>query len=217
MSTTVHQTGPGMDNVVQLRISKAVYDALVADLGDDSHVRITYDGETLEIMSPSQDHESITRAFVVLINGLNHEWDLNLRDLGTTRFTTELGQFEADNTYYRNITARVRNPKRVDLSIDPPPDLIVEVDITNSSLNKFPIFAGIGIPEIWHYDLNGFSAFALIEAKYVPITVSRTIAGLPLHEIASRISDAAYSSDTSTFSRDWHKWLQNNKHLHKFS
>jgi hypothetical protein len=84
----------------------------------------------------------------------------------------------------------------------------------NFSSSKFSLLADVGIPEVWHYDLNGFSAFALVAAKYVPLTVSAIIAGLPLQEIASRIDDAVYTSDTGHFSKAWRKWLQENRHLH---
>lgn len=214
MSTTAIGADGGVDNVVHLRVSQAVYEALAAELGDDGHVRLTYEGGTLEVMSPSPLHELIKGAFAMLINGISDEWDVNLKDLGSTTFKTEPGNFEADITYYRDAFSKLRDITRIDLSIDPPPDLIVEVDITSSSSNKFPMFADVRVPEIWRYDLDGFSAWGLADAKYVPITVSNVIAGLPLAEIGSRVRDAVYTSDTGRFSREWRKWLQENRHLH---
>ncbi len=57
--TIAAKSVPDQDNIVQLKVSWSVYNALVDELGDDSHTRLTYDGETLEIMSPGSKHELI--------------------------------------------------------------------------------------------------------------------------------------------------------------
>lgn len=217
MSTIASGAAGGTDNVVHLRVSQAVYEALAAELGDDAHVRLTYDAGTLEVMSPSPLHQLIKGAFAMLINGISDEWDVNLKDLGSTTFKTKSGNFEADLTYYRDAFSKLRDITRIDLSIDSPPDLVVEVDITGSSSNKFPMFADVRVPEVWRYDLDGFSAWGLVDAKYVPISVSGVIAGLPLREIGSRVRDAAYASDTGRFSREWRKWLQENRRYRRAS
>jgi Uma2 family endonuclease len=214
MTTTAIQTTTKIDQVVRLKVSWAAYGALAESLGDDSHVRLTYDGEILEIMSPGSLHEILVRLVATMLADVAMEWTLDLSDLGSTRFKTESGEFEADGTYYLDVERRIRDRENMDLSVDPPPDLLVEIDITTDSSDKLAIFAGIGVPEVWRYNLHGFAAFAFLQDQYVPITVSRFIKGLALNEIARRLDDKADRSNMLAFRLAWRQWLQENRHLH---
>ena len=144
------------------------------------------------------------------------EWDLDISDLGSTRFKPPSGQeFEADGAWYLDMEKRVRDRKNIDLSVDPPPDLLLETDITTDSSDKLNIFAGMRVPEVWLYNLlDGFVAKALEGEGYVPIQTSRVIAGLPIAEVAKRIDDEAGRSNMLTFRRAWRQWLQEHRHLH---
>jgi Uma2 family endonuclease len=140
-----------------------------------------------------------------------------LVNLGSATFKTESHAFEADKTYYLNAKKRLRDRKRIDLAIDPPPDLLVEIDITTDSSDKLTTtYSQFRVPEVWRYDLSGFAAFALSDAGgYAPIEVSRIIRGLPISEIASRIerSDQA-QDDIVAFAREWLQWLRDHGDLH---
>ncbi|MBI2478696.1 MAG: Uma2 family endonuclease [Planctomycetia bacterium] len=70
----------------------------------------------------------------------------------TFRRSDEQRGFEADESFYIANEGAVRGKDHIDLSIDPPPDLVIEVDITRSSMNKFPIYGGLKVPEVWIYD-----------------------------------------------------------------
>jgi Uma2 family endonuclease len=102
----------------------------------------------------------------------------------------------------------------VDIAIDPPPDLVVEVDITHKSTDKFPIFAKLGIPEVWHYTPTEFQWHALEGGAYVPIATSRMIAGLPLIELTNRV-EVARPGESLAFFAEWRHWLRDNRHLHE--
>jgi Uma2 family endonuclease len=73
------------------------------------------------------------------------------------------------------ILRKRRDPKNIDLAVDEPPDLLLETDITTNSSDKFAIFAGIRVREIWLYNLGGFTAKALENGAHVPISASRVI------------------------------------------
>lgn len=64
---------------------------------------------------------------------------------------------------------RVRNPGKeiVDLAVDPPPDLVTEVDLTSNSLTKFPVYASFGIPEIWRFDGVTVEIWRLTAGEYI--------------------------------------------------
>jgi Uma2 family endonuclease len=220
VATTIIPDAPSFDQVIRLKVSRDAYDALVENLGDDAHVRLTYDGETLEIMSPSPLHEIVSRLVAVLLDLVSLEWELDISDLGSTRFKPPgEGEFEADGAWYLSMKTQVRNRKKIDLAVDAPPDLLLETDISTSSTDKLKIFAMMGVPEVWLFNLEGFQAKALENGEYVPIELSRTIAGLPIAEIATRIENEAVreKSDMYTFRREWQLWLREHKHLHDTS
>jgi Uma2 family endonuclease len=213
MTTALQKTTTQFDQVVRLKVSWTIYETLVESLDDDSHVRLTYDGEMLEIRSPGTPHEILARLVATMLDAVSTEWALDITDLGTATFKTEPRGFEADGTYYLDAAQRIRDIDHIDLSIDPPPDLLLEIDITTDSSDKLATYAGMGVSEVWRYNLDGFAAFALADGKYVTITISRVISGLPLAEIAKRLDDKKGRSNMLTFRRTWRQWLQENIHL----
>jgi hypothetical protein len=77
------------DQVVRLKVPWTVYEALVASLGDDSHVHLTYDGEMLEIASPGSLHEFLANLVSEMLSILSLEWQISLTNLGSATFKTE--------------------------------------------------------------------------------------------------------------------------------
>ena len=81
---------------------------------------------------------------------------------------------------------RVIGKDAIDLSVDPPPDIVVEIDKSNQSLNKLPIYATFGVPEIWRYDgrrkrteiyeLRGNSYVEIPASRFFPILSSGVLA-----------------------------------------
>jgi Uma2 family endonuclease len=125
--------------------------AILTELGEHRALRLTYYQNKLELRMPSEDHEVITRMIDAMISILCEELGLNLKTIGSTMLKSRSGAPEADNAYYIQNEPQVRG-KTVDLTQDPPPDLVVEVDITHSDINKKELYQSMGIPEFWSYD-----------------------------------------------------------------
>ncbi len=155
--------------VVLPNISWETYERLLTDLEDCSVPHLTYDRGRLEIMSPTPKHEDLNRAVELLVNALAEEFEVNWRGLGSTTFRREDLErgFEPDSCFYFQNEPLIRDKDRLDLTIDPPPDLVVEIDITNPSLDKFSIFAQLGVPEVWRYDGTTLGIFHLEGNSYV--------------------------------------------------
>jgi Uma2 family endonuclease len=132
------------------------YISLLADHLDRSAPRFTYDRGELEIMSPSSQHEKYNRAISLFVEVLAEEWNIDVENFGSTTFTREDLErgFEPDSCFYIQSEPLVAGKTRIDLSLDPPPDLVIEIDITSPSIDKLPIFARLGVPEVWRYDGN---------------------------------------------------------------
>ena len=205
------------DQVVHLKVPWDVYETLVETLGDDSHIRLAYDGELLEIMSPGTPHDFLASLIGDMIASVRDEWQVEITSYRTATFKSDKSErgFEGDQAYYiGEIKNRIQDVWRVDISIDPPPDLVVELDITHKSTDKFPTFAKLGIPEVWHYTPKAFQWHALEGGAYVPIATSRMIAGLPLIELTKRVEVARPGENLAFFAK-WRHWLRDNRHLHE--
>jgi Uma2 family endonuclease len=118
------------DQVIHLNISWEAYQGLSAGMGDDSSPRLVYDGETVEIMSPGSKHQRIVARIADLLSGIVTEWEFNAESTRSTTFDRQPHGFEGDDTYYIASAAKIRDWDNVSLATDPPPDLIIEVDIS---------------------------------------------------------------------------------------
>jgi Uma2 family endonuclease len=159
---------PPDQKVVLGNVSWEFYEGLLADHQESSAPRFTYDRGTLEIMSPLPEHEEDNRALASLVENVAVEWRMSFRNLGSTTFKREdLGRgFEPDSCFYLQNAERIRGKTRIDLTVDPPPDLVIEIDITHTSLDKLPIYAALGVPEVWRYSGNRLSILALEGGTY---------------------------------------------------
>ena len=137
------------------------YGRLVAAFEERPGIRLTYDRGALEIM-PLLEHDIDGRFLGRLVIALTEELGLPILCGGSTTLRRQLHQrgIEADECYWIANEPRMRGRRTLNLQRDPPPDLAVEVDVTNSSLNRLDIYATLGVPEIWRLeaDLLGFLA-----------------------------------------------------------
>jgi len=156
------------DRVILQNISWHTYQSLVSDFESEPAMRLTYDRGTLEIRMPLDPHETYKKLIGRLIEAATEELDLEIRSLGSRPCDREDLQkgLEPDQCYYIQNEALVRDIEQIDLSQFPPPDLVVEVDITSSSLDRFAIYADLRIPEIWQFDGQRLTIYHLVEGEY---------------------------------------------------
>lgn len=149
--------------------------------------RMTYDRGALELMSPRRQHEELSSFIGRLIETFTEVHNVDIRSVASTTFErADLSRaFEADESYYIANAEAIRRKPEVDLSIDPPPDLVIEVELTSSAIEKMPLFASMGIPELWRHDGKALQMMLLSGSHYRPTSESRQLAGLT----ASMIDD----------------------------
>ncbi len=151
------------DRVVLPCVSWETYERLLADDEERRVPRMTYDQGVLELVTPSMPHE---------MDAADHRSRRRYRRRGprhpdserwwTTYRRKDLERgFEPDASFYVQNEARVRDRREVDLTVDPPPDVVLEMEMSRSALNKLPLFASMGIPEVWRCDGERVSIFIL--------------------------------------------------------
>jgi Uma2 family endonuclease len=172
---------PPEQRVVLHNVSWETYERILAEHSDCSSPRFTFDHGELEIVTLSAEHERYSLRIADLLGILADEMDMEVEGLGSTTFKRQEFErgFEPDSCYYVRNIERVRGKDRIDLAVDPPPDLVVEVDITSPSISKLPIFAQFGVPEVWRFDGEHLSMLHLKRATYQEVDRSEVFPGVP--------------------------------------
>jgi Uma2 family endonuclease len=183
---------PPEQKIILSGVSWQTYERLLEDLVENSASRLTYDRGTLEIMSPSAEHEEINRTIALLVEVVAEEQQVDIRSLGSTTFRREDLErgFEPDSCFYIKNLDQIEGKIQIDLAVDPPPDLVIEIDITSPSIDKFPIFAQADVPEIWHYDGRELVIYELLERGYKKRNQSLAFTEINSVTISSFIRDS---------------------------
>jgi Uma2 family endonuclease len=180
------------DRVVLHNVSWEQYETFLEASGDRSSARMAYDNGTLEIMTPLPEHEYFKEAIGDAVKDAAEELEIDYESYGSTtwRKQIKLAGVEPDNCFYFQNEAIVRGRLDLDLSQgDPPPDLVLEIDMTSKSLDRFPIYARLGVPEIWSYDSGALKIYHLHDGEYVSAQLSLALPQLPIQELPQLIED----------------------------
>jgi Uma2 family endonuclease len=160
------QLEPGQKITLQ-PVSWQRFEAILTELGDRRSSRIAYANLVLEIMAPSPEHER-SKVFIadfakVLLRVQKRRWE----SLGSTTFKREgmLAGIEPDDCFYIQNYQAVIGKERLDLSIDPPPDLAIETDVTSKT--EIDAYKGLGVPELWIYSKGKLKINLLVNGEYV--------------------------------------------------
>lgn len=187
------------------------YDDLLARL-DDRRVFVTYDRGRLEVMAPSWSHASDSRSIGLLIHVLADELNVPIKGGGSTTFRRQdLDRgLEPDQCFYTKNELAIRGKREINLAIDPPPDLAVEVEISRRLLDRVGIYAALGVPELWRYDGDQLRVFILgDDRQYHPCDRSPTFPTVPLERMAQFVGDSRAAEETG-WSRRVRAWVRQN-------
>lgn len=204
---------PPEQRIVLDNISWDTYEHILAAHRDSSAPRFTYDRGSLEIMSPSPEHEELKDLVVQLVVAIVEGMGFDMRSFGSTTFRRKRAArgFEPDGCFYIQSVERI-GKRELDLATDPPPDLVIEIDITSPSIKKFPIFfAQLGVPEVWHYDGKGWSIFTLEATEYSRQKESRALPG-----VTGEAIDKFIGESQSARRPEWLRRVREWAHVIKF-
>jgi Uma2 family endonuclease len=200
---------PAGGTLVVQDVSWEAYEQLLDELADRPGVRVTYDEGKLQIMSPLPEHEKYKRFIERMIDVAGEELDLDLEPLGsaTWKRSRDTKGAEPDSCYYVAHSAQIRGKRTIDLDVDPPPDLVIEIDATNESVDKFPIYSTFGVPEVWRYDVKRHRVhfYELRGSAYVDIASSRSFPILTPEVLADFIDHSKTRGQQAALAgfRDW--------------
>jgi Uma2 family endonuclease len=126
-------------------------------------------------MSPLPEHGEFAEVVQDIAREITRELGVKLEACGsmTIRSAWQAQGAEPDTCFYVQNAARIIGKRNLDFNTDPPPDVVVEIDLTHASQSKFPIYAVLGVPEIWLYDGNQACFYHLSAEQYIETLHSR--------------------------------------------
>lgn len=205
------QTMAGEPRIVLYDVGWDGYETMLELVGDRP-IRLTYARGDLELMSPSHEHERFNCLSRRLIETLTEELRIPIRSCGSTTFRRrdmDRG-LEPDACYYLANLPQVRGKKQLDLTIDPPPDLAIEIDITSSSLDRQGVSAALGVPEIWRFDGTTLRIVGRQDdGSYAPCVHSPSFPFLPLEDFVRLLLQGEESEDDTEWGRSVRAWVRN--------
>lgn len=185
------------------------FEAILEELGDKRTTRLAYYQRTLEIRMPSAEHERAKVIIGDLLKILLDELNLNWEPFGSTTFKRQemAAGIEPDDCFYIQNYARMIGKKRINLTVDPPPDLAIEVDITSKT--QLSAYEALGVPEIWRYENQTLKIYFLQNHQYIKSPISPTFPEFLVIEGISQFFEMSLTEGTSVALRAFRQWVRN--------
>ena len=189
-------------------VSWQEFEEILEELGERRASRIAYSQGTLEIRMPLPEHEFNKEIIGDMVKILLEELEIDRECFGSTTFKRKsmLQGIEPDNCFYIQNSALMIGKKRIDLTVDPPPDLAIEVDLTSKT--QLDAYEALGVPEIWRYENHQLMINVLEDGKYVESEISPTFPNLPIVEAISQYCEQSQAMGTSQTLRLFRKWVR---------
>ena len=149
-------------------------------------------------MSPGRIHENVGCLIGRMVEAFTEELGIEIVSVASTTFKREDVKrgFEADEAYYIQNAAAVASKGELDLLTDPPPDLVIEVDVSRSSIDKQPVFRALGVPEVWRYAGNELEVFVRAYDGYMVVDQSGVLPRFPLAQAADLLRQRTTVGET---------------------
>ncbi|MBN3949845.1 MAG: Uma2 family endonuclease [Nostoc sp. NMS7] len=183
-------------------------ETILEDLGEHRAARIAYDRGILEIMAPLPEHEYDKEIIGDLIKALLEQLNTEFISLGSTTFKNQaMAQgIEPDQCFYIKNEFRIRGKKRLDLTVDPPPDLALEIDITSRTHPN--IYEALKVPELWRFDQGKLKINVLRDGHYVESQQSLNFPLFPLIEAIPQYLKQSTTAGRNATLKAFRLWVQ---------
>lgn len=201
--------GQGEKRTLLSGVRWETYQALALDLAENPSKKLTYDRGKLEIMTPLPEHEVNKRFLGRIVETTTEVLGLELYSLGSTTWNRQDLQrgIEPDECYYITNEEIIRGKLDFDLNIDPAPDLAIEIDITNNSLDRLSIYAALGVGEVWRFDGKELLIYVLQDEVYEVRERSQVLSVLTREDILRFLQRRGEVGENALL-REFRQWLQ---------
>ncbi|MGB8701174.1 MAG: Uma2 family endonuclease [Thermosynechococcaceae cyanobacterium] len=191
-------------------VSWQQFEHILADLGEHRSARVSYSHGCLEIMVPLPEHEKAKETIGDAIKTLLDHFNIDYDSLGSTTLKNKtMNQgVEPNACFYIKNQALVIGKNRLDMNLDPPPDLAIEIDLTSRTpLDNYRL---LGVPELWRYGQQGLQIHILQGGQYVESDSSPTFPDLPIVDLINRYVKQSQILGSSQAIRAFKQWVKDN-------
>ena len=201
-------TIPPGDSILLNKVTWSQYEQILAELGEYRPTKVSYSKGLLEIMTPLFSHENAKVVIGDFVKILLEELNLDYEPAGSTTFKNEKMQqgVEPDESFYIANCQRIRGKERIDLTIDPPPDLAIEIDITNRT--KFSNYLLLGVPELWRYDGKKLQINVLVEGQYVESALSNLFPNFDIKDKIPELLQRSKEIGSAKIRKVFREWVK---------
>ncbi|MBD2578911.1 Uma2 family endonuclease [Oscillatoria sp. FACHB-1406] len=163
------------------------FEQVLKELSEKRAARIAYSQKTLEIRMPLPQHEREKSLIGDIVKILLEELEIDCECFGSTTFKRqEMGYgIEPDKCFYIQNHAQMRGKRRLNLSVDPPPDLAIEVDVTSKT--QLDAYVSLGVAELWIYASGELNIYELQSGQYQPVLISSTFLNFPIVDLVAEV------------------------------
>lgn len=183
------------------------FETIIEELEAHRGSRLAYAHGVLEIMTPLPEHEGDKEIISDLIKALLEELDREFWCLGSTTFQRPTTHgLEPDQCFYIQHEAAIRGKERLDLAVDPPPDLALEIDVT--SRTHLTTYAALQVPELWRFAHGHLHIYVLREHTYLEVSESPTFPGLPLRTVIPEYLAQSKREGRNIALKAFRRWLR---------
>lgn len=165
----------------------------ISDAVGERQIKVTYDRGRLELMTLSYEHESMKGILSSLLEAYLVEKQIDYAMGGGMTFRRQDKDrgLEPDECYWLTNWKAMQGVKRFDPLLHPPPDLVLEVDVSRSSIDRIGMLAALGVPEVWRYRRSGELEVRIQEqpGEYALVTASRALGGFQPATLLTFLAD----------------------------
>lgn len=198
------QLPPG--TVMRLEGDWQTYRKLADQIGDRCIPKIKYRPGEILLMAPSPEHGRDADITAVVAKELLAKFEREYTAF--TPVTMELPEYsgiEPDYCFYIDNWQAIAGKKRIDWEQDPPPDLVIEIDVT--SYTQVNDYLPYQVPEVWLFRNNRLRIFQYQNGEYVLQEESRFFPGVKLAELIADCVQLAIDENTSRALRELRRKL----------
>ncbi len=191
-------------------VSWQQFENILAELGEHRAARLSYSHGLLEIMVPLPEHEKAKEIIGDMVKILLEARQIAFESLGSTTLKNErmTQAVEPDACFYIKNQAAIIGKNRINLSVDPPPDLAIEIDLTSrTQLDNYQI---LGVPELWRYGKQGLQINVLQAGKYIELDSSPTFPNTPIIKLVNQYVQQSQLSGRTQAIQAFRNWVRDN-------
>ena len=183
------------------------FEEILVDLGENRNTRIAYSDGMLSIVMPLPEHEVEKVCIGDCIKILLDELEIDYTSYGSSTFKNKqmLKAIEPDDCFYLKYADQMAGKLRIDLAVDPPPELAIEIDLTSKT--QLDAYRGLGVAELWRYDDGKLRIDCLENGDYVEREDSPTFPDWPIKEAVDFYVSRARATNQRKAKKEFRQWV----------